>query len=615
MRARTASLLVLALMLAYSLSAGTSLAQGGSHLGPTLATQRPLLLHFAGFDDPSFSGFYSFQALQYPHPNVKPIVITVVKGAVFNDTGPVPYNATVYVPPGDYSMVLLNVTINEKGGSQYDRTIYVYANNITVFWGSTQQIMNSTAEVDLTLLENFLKGNVTFKIVLPNYYSKKYNLTGVYNVTVELLLYPGKPPANLPNYVIPLFYNPSLTYPLRVLTPESPNVTEAVKFPRGTYNAMLVLYLKGGGYDEFWYASLPAVRDFLVYYNGNLAGVVQPYPVIYTGGINPFYWKPVPSINALSFHMPQYIPLTPLLASGLKGNLTVEAPNLVISSKVLGSASMKWDVSGYILVWNSSDPLVNATFVKSYAYYLDSGPILGVLGYGYGYSEGAKFHIEYETELYYKSGTIVARYTASGSTKANQVFNAEHIKAVLNEDNSISYASKGLFNFSYISSINNAVALDFSAFAARISSSAVPPINYSYIQNGSLKLTTQYVSQIKAKGLLQEVRIEEGVEAVGGFDGVVTVINDYGGAILDRLTSNYAVTAKSLKAHLNLYGFTADESIKLVGYQNSTTNLTGFYKDRQVSVSYGNYSVSSQSSSPLMALWRLLFLLIQLFIT
>ena len=31
-----------------------------------IASQRPMILKFAGFGDPGFKGFYSFQALQYP---------------------------------------------------------------------------------------------------------------------------------------------------------------------------------------------------------------------------------------------------------------------------------------------------------------------------------------------------------------------------------------------------------------------------------------------------------------------------------------------------------------------------------------------------------------------
>jgi hypothetical protein len=579
-----------------------------------IASQRPMILKFAGFGDPSFKGFYSFQALQYPHPNVTPITITVASDVVFNDTGLTPYNATVYVPPGNYSLILLNVSVNETGGNQFDRTIYIYANNITVFWGSTQEILNSTAEVDLTLLENFLKGNVTFKIVLPNYYDKQLNITGVYKVTVKLLLYPGKAPSNLPTYVIPLFYNHNLTYPMVVLNPSQPNVTQAVSFPKGTYNAMLVLYVKGGGYDEFWYASLPAIRNFLVYYNGFLAGVIQPYPVVYTGGINPFWWKPVTSINTLAFHTPQLIPLTPLLALGNEGNLTVVVSNLVESSNILQSQDLSWDVSGYILVWNSSSSLINATFLKAYSYYYDSGPVIGSLGSGYGYSEGAKYLIDYQTLLKFPKGYVIASYTSWGSTEADQSFNVEHEIASLEEFSYVNYSSGGLFAFNYTSSVKNSLSLDISAFAAQISSATSPPINYSYVQNGTLNIYTQYESSMRAPGLIVQTDLNESLETLGGFGGKITVINTYGGAVLDKLYNNYAVTTKTLKALLNVNGYVANETVRLVGLQNSTVNLTGFYKASEVQVSTTYSSPGSPQNSITAILINVVLRLIELFI-
>ncbi|MDT7905953.1 MAG: peptide-N4-asparagine amidase [Sulfolobales archaeon] len=579
-----------------------------------IASQRPMILKFAGFGDPGFKGFYSFQALQYPHPNATPITITVANDVVFNDTGLTPYNATVYVPPGNYSLILLNVSVNETGGNQFDRTIYIYANNITVFWGSTQEILNSTAEVDLTLLENFLKGNVTFKIVLPNYYDKQLNVTGVYEVTVKLLLYPGKAPSNLPTYVIPLFYNKSLTYPMAVLNPSQPNVTQAVSFPKGTYNAMLVLYVKGGGYDEFWYASLPAIRNFLVYYNGFLAGVIQPYPVVYTGGINPFWWKPVTSINTLAFHTPQLIPLTPLLALGNEGNLTVVVSNLVESSNILQSQDLSWDVSGYILVWNMSSSLINATFLKAYSYYYDSGPVIGSLGSGYSYSEGAKYLIDYQTLLKFPKGYVIASYTSWGSTEADQSFNVEHEIASLEELSYVNYSSGGLFAFNYTSSIKNSLSLDISAFAAQISSATSPPINYSYIQNGTLHIYTQYESSMRAPGLIVQTDLNESLETLGGFGGKITVINSYGGAVLDTLYNNYAVTTKTLKALLNVNGYVANETVRLVGLQNSTVNLTGFYKASEVQVSTTYSSPGSPQNSIMAILINVILRLIELFI-
>ncbi|PLC68179.1 hypothetical protein B7L70_04920 [Vulcanisaeta sp. EB80] len=70
------------------------------------------------------------------------MVIPILTNAVFpydlnNAYATIPQNATVCIPPGSYSMIILNVTITKTGGPQYDRALYIFANGVPVFWGST----------------------------------------------------------------------------------------------------------------------------------------------------------------------------------------------------------------------------------------------------------------------------------------------------------------------------------------------------------------------------------------------------------------------------------------------------------------------------------------------
>nr|ACF88207.1 unknown [Zea mays] len=59
-------------------------------------------------------------------------------------------------------------------------------------------------------------------------------------------------------------------------------------------------------------------REVTVLLDGAVVGAVWPFPVIYTGGINPLIWRPITSIG--SFNMPTYdIELTPFLGSLLDG--------------------------------------------------------------------------------------------------------------------------------------------------------------------------------------------------------------------------------------------------------------------------------------------------------
>lgn len=109
-----------------------------------------------------------------------------------------------------------------------------------------------------------------------------------------------------------------------------------VQIPANTYRAVIEVYVSFHGNDEFWYSNPPdsyielnnlhskkgngAYREVLVMLDDNIAGSVIPFPVIFTGGINPLFWEPIVSIGA--FDLPSYdIELTPFLGMLLDGNV------------------------------------------------------------------------------------------------------------------------------------------------------------------------------------------------------------------------------------------------------------------------------------------------------
>ncbi|TRO75456.1 hypothetical protein FKB34_17240, partial [Glycocaulis profundi] len=99
-----------------------------------------------------------------------------------------------------------------------------------------------------------------------------------------------------------------------------------------------------------------AYREVLVTIDGNLVGGVVPFPLIFTGGINPLFWEPVVSIGA--FDLPSYdIDLTPFLGFLLDGK------EHSIGIQVADGISF-WLVDANLHMWfDSAD--VKAGIVKS----------------------------------------------------------------------------------------------------------------------------------------------------------------------------------------------------------------------------------------------------------
>ncbi|KAF3511023.1 hypothetical protein F2Q69_00000229 [Brassica cretica] len=107
-----------------------------------------------------------------------------------------------------------------------------------------------------------------------------------------------------------------------------------IQLPLNTRKIVLELYVSSHGNDEFWYSNPPdfyietnklaitrgngAYREVVVKIDGRNVGSEVPFPVIFTGGINPLFWEPVVGIGA--FNLPSYdIDLTPFLGMLLDG--------------------------------------------------------------------------------------------------------------------------------------------------------------------------------------------------------------------------------------------------------------------------------------------------------
>ncbi|QKR00913.1 glycopeptidase [Metallosphaera tengchongensis] len=567
---------------------GSTSDQAVSHYIPYNLTVGSSTLKSLGVD-PSF---YSFSALSYLTPNVTPVKIIVGENLVFNDTAWKPYYIKVDVPRGNYSLILMNVSVKEVNGTQFDRPLYVFVDGVPVFWGSTQEIENSTAAVDLTTFENLLEGNVTFEPVLVNFYSAKDNVTGVYLMNVTLTLYPGAEPPGLPNGFIPLFVNGTFNYNYSyvILTPTMDSITTHFTVPKGTYRMTALLYEEGGGLDEFWYSNEPATRDILLYYNGLLGSVIPPYETIYTGGIDLFWWKPLTSINTLAFHTPYQVDLTPFLALGNHANVTVTMSNLKTAEQINHSPAFDWDLSGVILLWvNQSNVLLGGQLNVAYSRFVDSTPLFAGGFSGVHYQEGGNYLLEYSSTLHFSDGIEVATVVQSGRFSSYQSFNSIYELAYLDESFHEVSTESGVYNSSMTVQGNFPITLQLSAFLTPISSPSVIPFNLSYAQNGTLSLGVDYAYNFTFNGFRTSQTVNENASAEGGFSGVIEVINSYGGAILVKLTSNNAVTQKDLNFLFlsgqlsSLKGF--HESFYAEAVQNSTVNTTGYYVKLQVRLS------------------------------
>jgi hypothetical protein len=311
---------------------GTSAAKGTAGANEFSKTANPLTLD---------------QPVQVPP--VKPVVVTIDNKAAFGNAPP-PAVTTVTLPSGHWSEVVLDVTGTESG-NQYDRLCEIFDGPTQIFLGVTPE--PDPAGITWHLQKNItgylplLTGTQTFSTSIDNYLSAADN--GIPVITAKLLFYPAgggfwpAQPASLnspalagdavnetgpaspaqhpgvPTDIVPILPAGATSTFNTINAGQSLSAT--VTMPTDVTTATLDLYAVGQIGDEFWWGENPAFREIEVSIDGKPAGVVWPYPYVFTGGVNPLIWRPITAIHTLD--IPSYrVDLTPF-AGMLGGTHTI----------------------------------------------------------------------------------------------------------------------------------------------------------------------------------------------------------------------------------------------------------------------------------------------------
>src|SRR6185437_8846600 len=137
------------------------------------------------------------------------------------------------------------------------------------------------------------------------------------------------------------------------LNTTSDTISQTLNLPRNVERVYLDVIAQSQSSDEFWYLCVPssdagnlescgntAFRETEIWIDGKPAGVAPVYPWIYTGGIDPYLWEPIPGVQTLDFK-PYRVDLTPfagILSDG--GTHTVAVSVYNANSYFLATANL-----------------------------------------------------------------------------------------------------------------------------------------------------------------------------------------------------------------------------------------------------------------------------------
>ena len=259
-------------------------------------------------------------------PNVKPCIVSLLSNAPFDN-----FNATTfnYAPPaacpGPWAKVVLTGDFTVSAGNQFDRSAWFYLGDVNIFFGTTAEPRNNLSpswhiERDVTDLTAVLKTAQPGSATIGNIVNSTDTSTIFANAALEF--FPASPlalaPAT-PDIVVGLSSgsNPA------ALNTTADQVSQTVNLPRNVEKVYLDVIAQSQIDDEFWYLCVPndqtgplescgntAFRETEISIDGKPAGVAPVYPFIFTGGIDPFLWEPIPGVQTLDFK-PYRVDLTP----------------------------------------------------------------------------------------------------------------------------------------------------------------------------------------------------------------------------------------------------------------------------------------------------------------
>lgn len=279
------------------------------------------------------------------HPNETPCVVQLFSGFQFTNYTPQTFP---YAPPsscaGPWAKVVLDGDFAVTAGRQFDRTGSIWIAGTNVYFGTTAEPSSNLGphwhvERDVTGLSAVFTAPSTGEVVLGNTVDQTY--TGIISGSAKLEFYPAAPQYPAPavaDNVYPLSGGQLGDNQYITNTP----LTATYTLPTNVSAAYLDVFLQSQSGDEFWYTCFPddlaqqlnncpntAFREGDVAIDGVAAGVVPVYPWIYTGGIDPYLWRPIPGVETLNFK-PYRVNLTPfasILSNGQPHTVTVNVFN------------------------------------------------------------------------------------------------------------------------------------------------------------------------------------------------------------------------------------------------------------------------------------------------
>ena len=297
----------------------------------SVAIALPLSAQSNSSQYPALSTGTSLEATADPtiaRPNTKHCEVTLLTDQAFDDFSNKNFNFTPPAGcPGPWSKVILTVDFSIQPGVQFDRTGQLFFGGVNIFFGTTAEPLQSQTDTwhverDLTDYTSLFTGPQSGYAFLGNIVGAD-GLNSIIYGTFKLEFYESNfanPAPVTADLVVPIQDGGNSSFTIQTSTPE---VTQSVTFPKNTERVYLDVTSQSQNAEEQWFFCVPtsiaaalndcqdtAFRETLVSIDGQPAGVAPVSSWIYTGGLDPGLWVPIPGVQTLNL-LPYRVDLTP----------------------------------------------------------------------------------------------------------------------------------------------------------------------------------------------------------------------------------------------------------------------------------------------------------------
>jgi hypothetical protein len=201
--------------------------------------------------------------------------------------------------------------------------------------------------------------------------------TGAWNTTLVATFFTASDTIKPADIIMPVSAQRSAANQSSAFVVPDTKAANTLQLPQPAERAIFSISACGQAAEEFWWSNVlnsdthafgndttlyghSPFRELQLLIDGHLAGVAWPFPVIFTGGIVPGFWRPIVGIDAFDLREDEIdiSPFIPLLNDGNPHIFEIRVVGIDDDGKGNGSFTenieSNWVVTGKLFIWLST---------------------------------------------------------------------------------------------------------------------------------------------------------------------------------------------------------------------------------------------------------------------